>query len=106
MATATWHAAWMQTTSAFDESFRSAAGAAIIEFERGPGTYHVADVGHLGCLDHAGQGELDALADIQPEPGVEQPHAVAEQDRGDVQLELIQQPGRQDLAQQRASSGD
>jgi len=82
-----------------DEPFLSAAGAAIVEFELGSRADRVADVDHLGRLDHTGRRELDALADAQPEPGVEQPHAVAEKHRGDVQLELIQQPGRQDLTQ-------
>ena len=52
-----------------------------------------------GVSIRRGRGELDALADVQPERGAEQPHAVAEQYRDDVQLELIQQPARQDLAQ-------
>ena len=37
---------------------------------------------------------------------VEQPHAVAEDDGDDVQLELVEQPERDHLAEQRASSGD
>jgi hypothetical protein len=42
----------------------------------------------------------------QPEAVVEQSHAVAEQHRGDVQLEFIQHPGGQQLTQQRAAPGD
>lgn len=53
-----------------DEPFPSAAGAAIVEFELGPGADHIADMGHLGCLDHMRRREFDALADIQPEPSV------------------------------------
>ena len=38
------------------EGFLSASGAAIVEFELGPGTYHMTDVGHLGRLDQTGPG--------------------------------------------------
>ena len=47
-----------------DEPFLSAAGAAIVEFELGPGTDHITDVGNLGRLHHTGRRELDALADV------------------------------------------
>src|ERR1700722_935988 len=83
-----------------------AAGATIVELQLGPGADRVADVGHRGCLDHADRGELDALVNVQPEAGVKQPHAVAEQDWSDVQLEFVEQPGGQHPAQQRATSSD
>ena len=40
------------------------------------------------------------------EPVVEQPHPVAEEDRDDVQLEFVEQPEGDHLAEQAAASGD
>src|SRR5579872_1155509 len=61
------------------------SGAAVVKLELDPGADRVPDVRRPGCLDHADRGELDALVSVQPEAGVEQPHAVAEQHRGDMQ---------------------
>ena len=50
--------------------------------------------------------ELDALVRPEPEAGVEQPLPVAEDHRCDVQLQLLQEAGLQDLAQQRPPAAD
>jgi len=46
-------------------------GAAIVEFQLGPGADLVTDMRHLGRFHHADRGELDALVGVQPEAGVE-----------------------------------
>jgi hypothetical protein len=67
----------------------------------------VSDVGHIGRLDDPRWCELDGLVVGEIEAGgVEQTHAVAGQDRGDVELELIEEAGTDHLLQQVATAGD
>src|SRR5215216_6949998 len=85
---------------------RTAARAAVIQLQRRTTLDRVADVGDLGRLDHPRRGELDPLVVGECEAGVEQALSVAEQHRGDVQLELVEQPALDHLSQQRAATGD
>ena len=62
-------------------------------------------MGDLGRLDDPGRDELDALAGAEAEAGVEQALAVTQQHRDDVQLELLEQPAGQHLAQQLPATG-
>src|SRR3954463_15565394 len=82
-----------------------AAGAAIVQHQlRRPGD-GVANVGDLGRLDDPRRDQLDAVVGAESEAGVEQALAVAQQYRGDVQLELVEQPGGQHLAQDLPTTG-
>src|SRR5512132_3665612 len=82
-----------------------AAGAPVVERQLRAPREGVADVGELRRLDHPGRDELDALAGAEAEAGIEQTLAVTEQHWDDVQLELVEQPGGQYLAQQLPAAG-
>ena len=80
--------------------------SAVVQHERTAFAHSVADVGDIVCGGDAVRGELDPFEGVEFESVVEQPHAVAEKDRGDVQLELVEQSEGDHLAEQGAASGD
>ena len=65
----------------------------------------VAQVRDLRCLDDSQRRQLDALVVGEVQAGVEQALPVAEHDRRDVQLELVEQPDLHHVAQHRAATG-
>src|SRR4029077_7571077 len=80
--------------------------ASVGEHQRAPAVDRVADVGDVGGGDDPGRGELDRLQVVQAEAGAEQAHPVTKDHRRDVQLQLVQQPEPDHLAEQGAAAGD